>query len=545
MRYIISDIKLPFWTEDDEIIEQAQKRMKSAGCYSPALKFGPFRRSIDARKKDNILSVSSVVAECDADLHINPAKASQNGITVLDGKIYDSFAPIQGNEKLNGRPLVVGMGPAGLFCSLMLAENGYAPILIDRGDCVADRVKAVENFYSNGTLDTESNIQFGEGGAGTFSDGKLVTRINDPRCRYVLKKLKEAGAPEDILVKAKPHIGTDVLRSVVSAITARIRLLGGDVLYRCRLDGIRELPDGSICASTGMGDIMCGALVLATGHSARELYEKLLSEGFSLTAKSFSVGVRVEHLKKDIDSALYGKFAGHPKLGPGEYNLSDTTGKRGVYTFCMCPGGEVVAATSEREAVVVNGMSNHARSGRNANCATAVSVTGDDVAAYMSSIGKYTDPVSSAIEFQRTLEQRAYNFGGGSYCAPIQLMGDFLEDTLKSEPHRIMPTYMGDGKCRIAMLSDVLPGFVTEQLKYGFHSFEKKLKGFAVKDAVLTAVESRTTSPVRILRTDSLNAPGHPNVFPCGEGAGYAGGITSAAVDGIRCAEAIVARFKA
>ncbi len=548
MKYLISDIKLPFFATEEEIIEDAVIRMKRVGFYDSALHFRLYKRSLDARNRDNILSVSSVIAESSSadkpSKHFDPVRAARYRISLVEEEEYGSEPLNRGNEKMTARPLVVGMGPAGLFAALMLAENGYSPMIIDRGDRISDRVSAVDMFYKSGKLDTESNVQFGEGGAGTFSDGKLVTRINDKRCGYVLKRFFEAGAPDEILTKAKPHIGTDVLRGVISKMTERIAALGGTVIYRCKLEGICEYPDGSICAKTSKGDIRCGAVVLAVGHSARDTYKELKAHGFSMAPKPFSIGVRVEHLQEDIDAALFGKYAGHKMLGPGEYNLSDTTTGRGVYTFCMCPGGEVVAGASEAGGVVVNGMSNHARDGKNANCATAVSVLPDDVEKYMRSFGTYNDPIDAAIEFQRTVERRAFEVGGGDFFAPIQLMGDFLEGRVGREPKRIMPTYMGGERHRVSDLSQVLPQFVCESLRRGFGVFDRRIKGFAVSDAVLTAVESRTTSPVRILRRNDLRAEGHPLVYPCGEGAGYAGGITSAAVDGLRCAEAIIERFK-
>lgn len=542
MQYIISNIRLPFYCGDDEIIKQAVDRMKRVGCYDSALHFRLYKRSIDARNKENILSVSSVIAEDDAK-NTRVCDLSAFGITVLDSPQYRDLPLLRGSEKICGRPLVVGMGPAGLFCALLLAENGYSPILIDRGGSVSERASDVERFYKDHILDTESNIQFGEGGAGTFSDGKLVTRINDPRCGYVLERFHDFGAPDDILTKAKPHVGTDILRRVVASMTKRIRALGGTVIYRCRLEGIYEYADGSVGAATSKGEIQCGAAVLATGHSARDLYFYLRDAGFTLTPKPFSVGVRVEHLQEDIDRALFGRYAGHPMLGKGEYSLSDTTGERGVYTFCMCPGGEVVGGSSEVGTVVVNGMSNRARDGKNANCATAVSVTPTDVERYMRETEQYRDYVGSAIGFQRRLERLAFEAGGKNYNAPVQLMKDFLNGTHGAVPHRIMPTYMGGNRFKVGRISDVLPKFVTETLIKGFHSFDRKIHGFACDDAVLTAVESRTTSPIRILRDESMRAEGHKNIYPCGEGAGYAGGITSAAVDGVRCAEAIISRF--
>jgi len=549
MQYTVSNIKLPFDAGSDAVVNEAEQRLRRAGIDTREMSLCISKRSIDARNKDSILQVCSVTAlSYEQQVKADPNRLKKFGITVTDSTnpSEKSIAKTEcGAQNLKAPPLVVGMGPAGLFCALMLAENGYDPILIERGDCVKERVASVNNFYHTLSLDVESNIQFGEGGAGTFSDGKLVTRIHDPLCSYVLHKLCEAGAPEDILVNAKPHVGTDLLRSVVTALSQRIREHGGRTVYRCRLDGIKENADGTLTAKTTQGDIVCGAIVLAIGHSARDTYVMLRDSGYQLIPKPFSMGVRIEHLQEDIDRALFGKYAGHPALGKGEYNLSDTRTERGVYTFCMCPGGEIVAATSESGSVVVNGMSNRARDGKNANCAVCVSVGGEDVKAYMQSLGKYNDPVSAAITFQRMTESRAFIAGGSDYSAPIQLVGSFLGTSSGNEPVRIRPTYMGGDHVKCTSLDSVLPPFITASLKYGISSFDRKIKGFAASDAVLSAVESRTTAPLRIVRDDNLCAVGHDKVYPCGEGAGYAGGITSAAVDGIRCAAEIIRRFRA
>jgi uncharacterized FAD-dependent dehydrogenase len=409
--------------------------------------------------------------------------------------------------------------------------------LIDRGDCVADRVRSVDRFVIDGVLDPDSNIQFGAGGAGTFSDGKLITRINDARCGYVLERLHDFGAPDEILTKAKPHIGTDILRNVVDRMLARIQEVGGEVHYRTRLDELCENADGSLTAKTNRGNFLCGALVLALGHSARDTYRMLISHQFAIEPKPMSIGVRIEHLQSDIDRALYGDYAGHPALGPAEYALSDTKGARGVYTFCMCPGGQVVAAASEEGGVVVNGMSHYARDGKNANCAVAVSVGVNDY-----------EPVEGnlalgAIAYQRTIEKAAFLVGGGDYSAPIQTVGDFMAGIVKHEPSRVVPTYRNGVKVRVADLSGVLPSYVTDGLRYGLSSFDSKIAGFAAGDAVLSAPETRTSAPVRILRGEDGRALGHERIYPCGEGAGYAGGITSAAVDGIKIALSIMASY--
>lgn len=527
--FLVSGISLPFDTDETEFIACAEKKMKRVGVDPAMLHFRLYKRSVDARKSDDIRFVCTVLAQSERPISVEEARLAKNG--VRPAKQNDPEVKI-GKEPLGGRPLVVGMGPCGMFAALLLAENGYRPILIDRGAPVNERVLAVERFYQDRVLDPNTNIQFGAGGAGTFSDGKLVTRINDPNCNYVLRKLYEFGAPEEILTKAKPHVGTDILRVVVENILRRIEELGGTLMYRCRLDGIRQGNGKSVIASTSEGDISCGALVLALGHSARDTYEMLLERGFLLMPKPFSVGVRVEHLQQNIDRALYGAHAGNPLLGPAEYSLSYTKGERGVYTFCMCPGGEVVAATSEEGGVVVNGMSHHARDGKNANAAVAVSVLPED----------YGNDVMKGIAFQRSLERAAYALGGGNYTAPIQTLGDFMAGTVSAEPTSVLPTYM-NGNCKIADLSAILPSFVTNGLRVGFGAFDRQVQGFLDPAAILTAVETRTSAPVTIKRNDCLMAVGMDLVYPCGEGAGYAGGITSAATDGIRVALAIMERF--
>ncbi|MBO4308766.1 MAG: FAD-dependent monooxygenase [Clostridia bacterium] len=506
--------------------------MKRKGLNSRSLHFRLYKRSVDARRRNDIRFVCTVLVE--SETAISRETAMRVGLREL---VAAEPGKEHGSEPMGAPPLVVGMGPAGLFAALLLAENGYRPILIDRGDAVADRVRAVERFRKDGFLDTESNIQFGAGGAGTFSDGKLVTRIHDSYCGYVLRQLHRFGAPEEILTLAKPHIGTDVLRNVVAAVLSEIERLGGKVVYRCRMDDFCEFPDGTIAVSTNRGEIRCGALLMALGHSARDTYRMLLGKQFAIEPKPMSVGVRAEHLQSDIDRALYGSFAGHPALGHAEYALSDTKGARGVYTFCMCPGGEVVAAASEEGGLVVNGMSDHARDGKNANAAVAVSLSCAD---YETVDGSR---VLGAIALQRKIEEAAFRIGGSDYSAPVMTLGDFMNGTHGTEPSRVKPTYRG-GKVRLADLSSVFSEEITASLRYAFTSFGKQIEGYDAPDAVLTAAETRTSAPLRILRKpDTMTALGHDRVYPCGEGAGYAGGITSAAVDGLRAAEALMIRF--
>ena len=527
---LIGGIGLSLNADVEDAYRIAATEMKRAGINPARIHFNVYKRSIDARKKDDIKIVYSIAARFEEPIAARQFKGGKYQISTLAEEGLDIKI---GTEKTDKRPLVVGMGPAGLFAALLLAENGYYPIIIDRGDPVDKRLEAYERFVKYGILDTESNIQFGAGGAGTFSDGKLLTRINDPKISYVLERFCDFGAPSEIKCAAKPHIGTDLLLGVVSKMLSHIEKLGGEVRYRCCLKDFCENKDGSVTAKTTTGDIVCSSLVLAIGHSSRDTYETLLNKGCSIEAKSFSVGVRIEHLREDIDRALYGDFAGHAKLGKGEYHLSDTTTGRGVYTFCMCPGGTVVAAASEEGGVVVNGMSCYARDGVNSNSAVAVSVRPADIDG---------TPMGN-INFQRKLEHAAFVSGGSDYYAPIQTVGDLMNGKRGTEPQRILPTYR-DGKARLADMNEIFPDFIISELKLGLGSFDRKLKGFACADAVLSGVESRTSAPLRILRNEEMIAVGYNGIYPCGEGAGYAGGITSAAVDGIRVAVKIIERFK-
>ena len=533
VKLLIEKIRVHINSSDETIANKAKEKMKRAGIDTSTLHFRLYKKSIDARNKQDIRFECAVLAEGEFSSKV----LNEKTLTRLQARVLHEEEPVLtfGKDPMLAPPLVVGMGPAGLFAALLLAQNGYAPILIDRGGSIAERTRDVARFRNEGILNTESNVQFGAGGAGTFSDGKLITRINDPLCNYVLKSLVTFGAPEDVRIKAKPHIGTDILRVVVDNILQEIERLGGRVIYHCRMDGVTECPNKTLSVKTTKGDLSAGALLLAPGHSARDTYRYLIEQNYAIEAKPMSVGVRVEHLQADIDRALYGDFAGHPNLGPAEYALSDTKGERGVYTFCMCPGGEVVAAASEEGGLVVNGMSYHARNNPNANAAVAVSIRCED---YEKEEG--STPLG-AIAFQRRIEQAAFEAGGENYYAPIMTMQDFLDNTQTQKRGRVSPSYR-DGKVKEADFTQVFPTFVTDSLRYGFRSFGRKIIGFDAPDAMLTAAETRTSAPVRILRNkETMTAVGHPLIYPCGEGAGYAGGITSAAVDGLRAAMALMA----
>lgn len=438
------------------------------------------------------------------------------------------------------RPVVVGAGCAGLFCALALAEAGLAPLLIERGDDCTRRTERIRLLNETGVLDPESNIQFGLGGAGTFSDGKLGTGTKAPSHRWILEALAEAGASPTILWDAKPHVGSDVLPTVVESLVARIVAAGGELHCRTRLTGI-ELAGGgvrgirttSLDPATGIEReerIACSTLVLATGHSARDVYQLLRDVGIMLERKTFAMGVRIEHLQADIDRAQYGRAAGHPALGAAPYKLAThLNGGRGVFSFCMCPGGYVVAAASEPGGVVTNGMSLSDRAGTNANAGLLVNVFPDDLPG---------DDVLAGIELQRSCERAAFATGGGGFVAPAQLVGDFLASSASTGPGSVRPTYPRG--VAWGTIDECLPGYVSESLRTAIPQLARRLRGFDAADAVLTGVETRSSAPVRVTRDERGRALGIRGLFPCGEGAGYAGGIMSAAADGLRAASWLV-----
>ena len=499
-----------------------------------------YRTSVDARKKRDVhftvtirfeLASSGVEEEAIGRV----AEKARRRVRIIEPRTTTFPQPLGARGATTDRPIVVGAGCAGLFAALTLAEAGLEPLLIERGDDAERRGEAVRRFNETGVLDPESNIQFGLGGAGTFSDGKLNTGTKNPDHRLILETLAAAGAPRDILWDAKPHIGSDILPSVVTAIIARIRACGGEVRFRTKLLDIERSDSGAVVGVTVMSDereerLATRHLILACGHSARDIFEMLQRRNFTLARKTFAMGARIEHLQEAIDRAQYGPAAGHPALGAAPYKLvSHAPNGRSLFTFCMCPGGEVVAAASEEGGVVTNGASLHARAGRNANAALLVNVTPKDLPG---------DDVLAGIKLQRECEQAAFQLGGGDYRAPAQLVGDFLIGIPSTSGAGVIPTYpRGVTWTAIGL---VLPAYVSDTMRLGLPELARHLKGFDDEEAVITGVETRSSAPITVVRDKSCHAEHAPGLYPCGEGAGYAGGIMSAATDGIRCARALI-----
>ncbi len=485
------------------------------------------RRSIDARE-DVSFRYSVTVRVNGEEKALRRARGK--GVSLYAPAYYE-FPPMIRPPQT--RPVVVGAGPAGLFAALVLARCGARPILLERGECVERRRRDVADFWATGRLNERSNVQFGEGGAGTFSDGKLNTGTRDVRHRCILETFAALGASEDILIDAKPHIGTDRLFTVLQNLRRELLLLGTDIRFSHRLIGL-EQRDGRLCALRVEADGEAYTLpaehaVLAVGHSARDTFEMLLAAGIAMEPKSFAVGVRIEHRQRDMDARQYRQHAGSPALPPSTYKLSVHTAEgRGVFSFCVCPGGQVVAAASEAGRVVTNGMSELARDGENINGGLLVSVVPEDFGGSGALAG---------VAFQRRLEEAAFALGGGGFAAPAQTVGDFLAHRPSSGPGSVLPTYRP--AVRWCDLHECLPDFICQALEEALPALDGKLRGFAADDAVLTAVETRSSSPVRILRDKNFQS-GLRGLYPCGEGAGYAGGILSAAADGMRCAEQII-----
>lgn len=525
----INNIKLPLDSTEEDIKKAARSFLGAS-----ILELKILKKSVDARNKADVRFVYTVEVLVKNEEKVLKHCKNKN-VAKSERKAYTP--PTLAADK-NADTVVVGSGPAGLFCAYVLAKAGADVTLIERGLPVEERTKSVELFKKTGILDTESNIQFGEGGAGTFSDGKLNTGIKDERIRFVLETFAKFanGEADDILINAKPHLGTDRLVSVVKNMRNEIKSLGASVLFSHKLDDIivenGKLSGISLTTPDGKKLIPCKRLVLATGHSARDTFAMLKSHNVAMEQKPFAMGVRIEHPREMINKSQYGDFADHDALGTADYKISCTpNGKRGVYSFCMCPGGVVVPAASEEGMLAVNGMSEYKRMADNSNAALLVGVSPDDL--------RSSDPLAG-IELQRKTEKAAWAIGGG-YKAPVQLAGDLLNNKASTDIGDIKPSYEpGFVPCD---LKECLPDFIIDSIRAALPIFSQMIEGYDRYDAVLTGVESRSSSPVRILRDPVTLCSSIEGLYPCGEGAGYAGGIVSAAVDGIKCAERIIAHI--
>lgn len=519
----ISQLKLPVTHTQEQLEKKLLKMLrmsrKDLGQYYIR------KRSLDARKKPELYYVYSIDVEIKNEERV--LKSMKGKVQKVSSRPYS--VPEHGTERLSDRPVIIGSGPAGLFCAYLLAREGYRPLIIERGAPVRERRKDVEKFWETGVLDPSSNVQFGEGGAGTFSDGKLNTLVKDPagRNRFVLETFVKFGAPEDILWEQKPHIGTDILIDVVETMRREIEKMGGEFRFHSQVTDL--IPEEKVLIINDEEKIRAGAAVLAIGHSARDTFYMLCERGFDMEAKAFAVGVRVEHPQRLIDENMYGRD-NRGNLPAASYKLTEKLDNgRGVYTFCMCPGGYVVNASSEPGCLAVNGMSYHGRAGENANSAVIVTVTPQDYG---------TDHPLSGVEFQRELERRAWEEGSG--CVPVQRFEDFCANKKTVELGCIKPNIKGH--YRLGNVRNIFPEELSLSIQEGIGAMDHKIRGFADKDVLLSGVESRTSSPVRINRDDGFRS-NIPWVYPCGEGAGYAGGITSAAMDGVKVAEALVRKF--
>ena len=523
----ISDMKFPVDYTEKDIQQRIAKELRIEK--EKIKRFSIARRSVDARKKNDVKFIISVNAQIEGDEKKVISRAKSKNVTTAKPFTYK----IEKCREMKNPPVIVGFGPAGLFAGLFLARAGANPIILERGEDVDSRTKAVENFWNNREFSPLSNVQFGEGGAGTFSDGKLNTGTKDIRSRIVLEEFVAHGAPDEILYNAKPHIGTDKLKSTVKNIREEIISLGGKVYFSTKLTDINiknGAVTGAVAEQNGKKLIFdTENLILAIGHSARDTFEMLYNKGIFMEQKPFSVGARIEHLQKNTDKAQYGEFAGKGHLGAADYKLSEhLENGRGVYTFCMCPGGMVVGASSEENTVVTNGMSEFARDRTNSNAALLVGVNPSDFG---------SDNPLAGVEYQRKLEKAAFLLGSENYNAPAQRVEDFLQNRKTAAFGEVIPSYLPG--VEPSNLREILPGYVSESMAQAIIKMDRKLHGFANGDAVLTGVETRSSSPVRISRNAEYQSVTLSGLYPCGEGAGYAGGIVSAAVDGIKLASYI------
>lgn len=522
----ISNLKTPFSSNDSPTMLCAkylgirEKEIRSVKI---------LKKSIDSRKKPLIFYIYNLAVSVENEERFFNSKKYPE-VSKYTSDLY-SFP--YGGLRFDKPPVIVGAGPAGLFAALCLAEAGVKCILLERGKCVQQRKEDVERFWKTGVLSENSNVQFGEGGAGTFSDGKLVTGNKDKRIPYIFSRFVEFGAPDEIMYDAKPHVGTDILHMVVKNLRNHLISLGCEVRFQHKLERI-YINGGSVCGALISSpdsdyEIEADNIILAPGNSARDTFRMMNGIGVPMSPKSFAVGVRIEHRQEDVNNAQYGEAATLGTLPASSYKLVEhVENGRTVYSFCVCPGGQVVAAASEKGGVVTNGMSYHARDGENINGGLLVSVSPSD----------FGDTLFGGMEFQEKLEKAAFTYGGGDYKAPAQLVGDFLKKKPSSKCGKVSPTYLPGVK--YGDLREVLPDFITDSIAMALPKMERKIEGYSSPDAVLTAVETRSSCPVRIDRDENCQSK-IKGLFPCGEGAGYAGGITSSAIDGIRCAEALCA----
>ncbi len=524
MSVIVRNIRIDAKKTDSDAIFMAKKIIGIKDIKGEIAKKG-----IDLRK-GKVTFVYSVVFDEIENEDTFVEKLSNRDVSIIN---KEKIEFVIGSNPLTTPPVICGFGPAGIFAGLILAQNGYNPIIFEGGSDVDSRTEKVTNYWTNNSLDTRCNVQFGEGGAGTFSDGKLTTRISDKRCSLVLDQLVRFGAPKEILYLSKPHLGTDNLREIVKNIRNEIISLGGKIYFDDKIIDLTIKNDRIIeVKSEKQGVIPCSHLILAIGHSARDTYEMLYEKGISMDLKAFSVGIRAEHLQENLNKSLYKSYYPSPNLPQGEYQLSHREGERCCYSFCMCPGGTVVASASEENTIVTNGMSNFMRDEKNGNSAICVNVTPQDFGS--------NHPLSG-VNFQRQLEKKAYELGGKNGNAPISTLKAFLNNEKSSKLGCISPSYTGG--TTFANLNDLFPTFVNCMLKKGFAAFERNIRGFSDGDTILTGVESRTSAPLRITRNEGFESINVRGLYPCGEGSGYAGGIVSAAVDGIKVASAIMERY--
>jgi hypothetical protein len=527
----ITELRLPLEHSPEALAVAIVQRLAISA--SDLISFTVFRRSHDARKKSALLFIYTVDVTVNDEAAVLQKWADDAKIVPTPDTRYRFVG--QAPTGLGSRPVVVGFGPAGIFAALLLAQMGFRPIVLERGKAVRERTQDTWGLWRKHVLDPESNVQFGEGGAGTFSDGKLYSQIKDPRHlgRKVLEEFVKAGAPAEILTVAKPHIGTFRLVGMVENMRREIETLGGEIRFRQRVTGLNIEKGHVRGVKLASGEeILSHQVVLALGHSARDTFAALHQQGVFMEAKPFSIGFRIEHPQSLIDQARFGPNAGHPLLGAADYKLvHHASNGRSVYSFCMCPGGTVVAATSELNCVVTNGMSQYSRNERNANAGIVVGITPEDFPA-----GMPNNPLAG-MQLQHELEAYAFTLGGSTYDAPVQLVGDFMAGRASTRMGSVQPSYQ-PGVCPTD-LSHALPAYAISALREALPAFERQIRGFAMHDAVLTGVETRTSSPLRMTRGEDYQSVNIKGLYPTGEGAGYAGGIFSAGVDGLKVAEAV------